>query len=323
VKPILGEIEPDSVAAAAGLQSGMEIVEVAGRKTPTWEAVIHRSIGRILDSEVLTLRVVDDEGWERELDLSLADVDVDDVGRGNLFEKLGFSSYNPTVPAIIGDVLPDTPAEAAGLRPGDEVVAADGRTIGDWSEWVEYVRARPERLIETQVRREHDTVLLQITPQIRTENGDSFGFIGAAVKPLDDLYAVERYSPLAAVPRAITKTYEIAIMTLRVLGKMLVGDASIKNLSGPISIAQYAGQSASLGFSVFLGFLAIVSVSLGVLNLLPVPLLDGGHLLYYLIEFVSGRPVSESAQIAGQQIGLFVLLGLMGLAFYNDIMRIL
>lgn len=255
--------------------------------------------------------------------ISLADINVDDVTRGNLFEKLGLAPYSPTLPAVIGEVLSGTPAERAGLQPGDQVVRADGQAIESWMDWVQYVRQRPGMAIRAEIVRDLDTLAVQIIPETKQQDGETIGYIGAAVRPLDHLYAVERYAPLAAIPKAFAKTFEVAAMTLRVLGKMLFGEASVKNLSGPISIAQYAGQSASLGFNAFLTFMAIVSISLGVLNLLPIPLLDGGHLLYYLIEFVTGRPVSESVQAAGQQIGLFLLLGLMGLAFYNDIMRIL
>jgi regulator of sigma E protease len=323
IKPLIGEIEPGSVAARAGLEPQMEIVEVAGRATPTWEAVLHRSIGRILDSDQLPLTLRTPTGETLTTAISLADINVDDVSRGNLFEKLGMAPYSPTLPAVIGEVLSGTPAERAGLRAGDEVLRADGQDIGSWTDWVDYVRQRPGVAINVEIARDLDTLNVQITPESKQQGKETIGYIGAGVKPLEHLYAVERYSPLKALPKSFEQTYEVAAMTLQVLGKMLFGEASVKNLSGPISIAQYAGQSVSLGAEAFLTFMAIVSISLGVLNLLPIPLLDGGHLLYYLIEFVTGRPVSESVQAAGQQIGLFLLLGLMGLAFYNDIMRIL
>jgi regulator of sigma E protease len=217
--------------------------------------------------------------------------------------------------------------ERAGMLPGDEVVHADDTPINSWEQWVNYVRERPDKPIAMQVRRNGKVVELVVTPDRESDKGAVIGRIGAYVQLPDEeeratMRVVVRYGPLEAVPQALSKTWEVTTLTLRTLWKMISGRASVENLSGPISIAQYAGQSAAVGLITFLGFLGIVSVSLGVLNLLPVPILDGGHLLFYMVELVKGSPLSETALLIGQKIGITLLLALMSLAFYNDLVRL-
>jgi regulator of sigma E protease len=213
------------------------------------------------------------------------------------------------------------------MRGGDLIVSVDGQPVSSWNQWVVYVRERPEQTLQLVVLREGEEVALKLVPARKLESGQAIGFIGASVQlpaqeQRDTMRVVVRHDPLAAFPAALGKTWEVTTLTLRTLWKMLTGKASVENLSGPISIAQYAGQSATIGLAAFLGFLGIVSVSLGVLNLLPGPILDGGHLLYYLVEFIKGSPVSEAAQLFGQKIGIAMLLALMSVAFYNDILRL-
>ncbi|MFB3101495.1 MAG: RIP metalloprotease RseP, partial [Gammaproteobacteria bacterium] len=216
----------------------------------------------------------------------------------------------------------------AGLLVGDKIIAVNAVPVKNWMQWVDIIRANPQRPINVELARDQQQLSIVIVPQsVLTEEGEAIGRIGAAV---DDGYtkdqslmAKQSYSIIPAFSRAVAKTAEMSVLTLRILAKIITGEASVKNLSGPISIARYAGQTAGLGVVAFLGFLAIVSVSLGVLNLLPIPLLDGGHLMYYLIELLKGSPVSEATQVIGQQIGLAMLLGLMGIAFYNDILRLM
>ena len=327
LQPVVGDVVPASLAAEAGLERGQLIVAIDKRKTPTWETVLHATIPRVLDHGSVTFTVQSSGTLDRDVTLDLSTIEVDDVTRGNLFNKLGFKPYRPVVPAAIGELIAGGAAERAGLRQGDTVVSADGEAINNWGQWVEFVQARPGSAFVTQVRRDGALVELTIKPDAIKSGDRTIGRIGAMVANPDDIESLligkERYSPLTALAKACVKTWDLSVLTLRILGKMIVGEASVENLSGPISIAQYAGQSASIGAAAFLSFLAIVSVSLGILNLLPIPLLDGGHLLYYAVELIIRRPVSENVQAFGQQIGLALLLGLMGLAFYNDLARIL
>jgi regulator of sigma E protease len=212
------------------------------------------------------------------------------------------------------------------MQVGEKVLRVNQTPVKDWIHWVDLIRANPEKELQVDILRRNKTITMTIIPALVEEGEQKVGKIGAGLDQsfLQDKsnQAIESYTPVPALYKAVQKTADMSMMTLRILGKMIVGEASVKNLSGPISIAQYAGKTAGLGLAVFLGFMAVISVSLGVLNLLPIPLLDGGHLLYYLIELVKGSPPSEAFQIAGQQFGLIVLLGLMSIALYNDILRV-
>ncbi|MBI2992679.1 MAG: RIP metalloprotease RseP [Gammaproteobacteria bacterium] len=328
LRPILGAVDPSSIAAHAGLAAGDEIIAVAGRETPTWSAVLDVTVGRVIRGGTLALVVSDDSGGQRQVALDLSSISIDDMAGGRLLKRLGMQPLRPLIPAVIGSVVDGGAASRAGLIAGDRVLAADGVSVHDWGHWVEIVRASPGRELHTEIQRGSDNLTVTIKPDVVVEEqGKTVGRIGAIVDastPIDpDLVRRESYGPAAALLRALDRTAEMCAITLRVLVKMILGEASVRNLSGPISIAQYAGESAGIGFVAFLGFLAIVSVSLGVLNLLPIPLLDGGHLMYYLIEVIKGSPVSESMQGMGQQVGLAILLGLMGLALYNDILRLI
>ena len=230
------------------------------------------------------------------------------------------------VPAKIGKLVPGEAAAQAGFAIGDLILAVDAAPVADWMVWVDVVRDHPGRALRVRVERAGRKIELNVTPRSVSDAGHLIGRIGAEVAPplasAAPPIAIERYSPLAAAERAVARTQEVTLTTLKFLRQMIIGQASIDNLSGPLSIAQFAGASAKLGASRFLEFLGLVSVSLAVLNLLPIPLLDGGHLIYYLIESVTRKPVPEAIQIYGQQVGLFLLVGLMGLAIYNDLMRI-
>jgi regulator of sigma E protease len=323
--PLLDAPAAGTVAARAGFESRDRIVAIAGEETPTWDAVVPRLIEALLDEAMLEVKIQDEHGqWAvRRLDLS---------GQSELLEResgllkaLGLSPWRPPMPAVLDSLEPRAPADRAGLKAGDRILAVNGEPITDWEDWVERVRGSPGIALSVEYERAGTRATVRLSPEPIADNGATIGRIGAMARlpgaALDELRAEYRLGPLAALPAAFDKTWESSALTLRMLWRMLTGQASAKNLSGPISIAQYAGQSAREG-SDFLAFLAVISISLGLLNLLPVPVLDGGHLLYYLVEFARGRPLSERSQRIGQAIGIAVLLALMSLAFYNDLTRL-
>ncbi|WJW76581.1 RIP metalloprotease RseP [Thiohalobacter sp. IOR34] len=326
VKAVVGEVLPDTPAAEAGLQPRDQLLRVDERETPTWQTAVLALLDGALDHRDLQLEVQGGDGVLRRLTLRLDGVD-DLLDRGNLLERLGIRPWRPVLPPVIGKLVAGGAAERAGLRPGDHILSADGQPIPDWSVWVEYVQARPQQPIRLEVERDGQRLQLDLQPErVEIDNRD-IGRIGAYPEVPESLGAELRteirHGPLEAIGPSLAKTWEMTALTLRTLWKMLVGEASVENISGPISIAQYAGHTASMGLASFLGFLGVVSISLGVLNLLPIPVLDGGHLLYYLIELFKGSPLSPEAELFGQRIGIAILLALMSLAVFNDFSRLL
>jgi len=240
---------------------------------------------------------------------------------------LGIVRYEPEIPAIIGKVLPDGAAARAGLQPGDRLITADGRTVVNWQGWVQLIRQRPATPLRIEYERQGQRKALRLEPDAVDEGGQRIGKIGAGPQVDETMLAAlmteVRYGPLEALGQGAVKTWDMSVFTLEMMGRMVLGQVSWKNLSGPLTIADYAGQSAALGWISFIGFLALVSVSLGVLNLLPVPLLDGGHLMYYVAEVFTGRPVSERVMEIGGRIGMALLLLLMSFALFNDLQRLI
>jgi len=327
LKPLIGEVEQDSIAMQAGFSSGQQILQIDSTVTSTWLSVMDILVAKVVDGGQVQIQVRNKQGGEQSIMLDLSRVSIDEMASGQLLEQLGMQPDLPEYPAIIGEVTPGAAADRAGLIQGDLITTADGVQIKGWVDWVDYIRTHAGTPIQVEFTRNGENHSVSITPEALTlDSGEVVGRIGAAFdnryQPDASLYTLENYALIPAMLKAVDRTWEMSVMTLQILGKMLVGEASVKNLSGPITIAKYAGDTANLGIVAFLGFLAVVSVSLGVLNLLPVPLLDGGHILYYLIEAIKGSPVSDSIQVIGQQLGLVLLLGLMGLAFYNDILRV-
>ena len=326
VKPVIGAVEPQSVSDRAGLVNGDLVVGVGERAVATWEGTILAMLDALLADGDIPLTVAGENGQKRDVVLLTAGEESNLTEPGQLFIGLGFQPWSPELPPVIDEITPNGPAERAGMRPGDEVIAAAGSAITSWPQWVEYVRAHPNERVDTLVLRDGEQVALSIDIGESESEGDRIGRIGASVRVSEDLYAdmqsERRYGLVEAWPAAISKTWEMMALTVRMAGSMLTGGVSVKNISGPINIAQYAGYSATAGLVQFLSFLAIVSISLGILNLLPIPLLDGGQIFYQLLEAVKGSPISERAQIFGQQMGIFFLLLLMSFAFYNDLARI-
>lgn len=327
LKPVISSVEEGSVAMQAGFRAEDEITEINGQETLTWNTAMEILVAGVIERNAATVGVKDIRGFERSLEVDLASIPIDAMAEGNLLRLLGVEPLRPVVPAIVGEVASQGAARRAGLAEGDRIVAVDGTPVRDWQHWVELIRAAPGIPLSVRISRNGGDMELVLTPEEKVSGkGETIGFIGVGLKPDfnadQSLFAVEAYPVHTALLKGFGKTVDMTVVTLQILGRMITGEASLKNLSGPVSIAQYAAQTARMGIVTFLGFLAIVSISLAVLNLLPIPLLDGGHLFYYFIEFFKGSPVSMPVQLLGQRIGIVLLFGLMALAIYNDILRL-
>jgi regulator of sigma E protease len=324
--PVIGEVEAGSIADVAGLEAGQEIVAVDGGKTPTWQALSFRLLDRIGDTGTIKFAVQypgSDMVYESEGTLHTW---LSDQEQPDLFGGLGITMFTPEVPPVVDEVVEGSPAEAVGLRSGDQVLRADGEEMRLWMQWVEYVWARPGEPIELEFLRDGELLQVTILPEALTdENGEVFGRVGVSVafpEMPPELVRQFHRGPLEALGASFTRTGELVVFTLNSIKKMVMGLISPKNLSGPITIAKVATASAKSGLESYISFLALLSVSLGVLNLLPIPVLDGGHLLFYTLELLAGRPVPEKIQALGYQLGLFIVLGIMMLALYNDFARL-
>lgn len=323
LKPIVAQPPAESAAGRAGIEAGDQVVEVAGRAVATWTDLRTQLIDHALGAQRLPLRLLEAGGTTRDVELDVSDVRVDPE---YLFADLGLEPYQPAIEPVLEEVMAGGAAAAAGLQKGDRLVAFDGKPITSWQQWASWVQAHPGSVVRLQFERGGELMERSVIIG-RVPDAPERGLFGAQVhvspELWQDLRAERRLNVVAAVPAALQHTWQMSQLTVRMLWRMVLGDVSVKNVSGPIQIAQVAGDSAQVGLVSFLSFMAIVSVSLGVLNLLPVPLLDGGHLLLYAIEGIKGRPLSERAMAASQYIGFAFIGTLMVLAFYNDIMRLI
>ncbi|AZD33969.1 Intramembrane protease RasP/YluC, implicated in cell division based on FtsL cleavage [Pseudomonas chlororaphis subsp. aurantiaca] len=325
VRPVIGSVESGSVAAKAGLSPGQEIVAIDGEPTVGWSAVNLQLIRRLGESGTLQLLVREqgstaDSPRELVLDNWLKGTDEPDPIR-----SLGIRPWRPALAPVLAELDPKGPAQAAGLKTGDRLLALDGQALTDWQQVVDWVRVRPDTKIVLHVERDGAQIDVPVTLAARGKEKVASGYLGAGVKAVDwppEMLREVSYGPLAAIGEGARRTWTMSVLTLDSLKKMLFGELSVKNLSGPITIAKVAGASAQSGVADFLNFLAYLSISLGVLNLLPIPVLDGGHLLFYLIEWARGRPLSDRVQGWGIQIGISLVVGVMLLALVNDLGRL-
>jgi regulator of sigma E protease len=323
IRPIVGDIAKGSYAEAAGFQARDEITAVAGRDVATWDGALFALLREVLDGGAIPVRVRDPDGTVRELVLEVGDNTEPLTEPGALLRGLGLSWWSPPLPPRLAEVVDGGAAATAGLRGGDLITAADGAPVADWQNWVDYIQARPGQTVEVGIERDGQKLELPLTIGEIEQDGKHIGRIGAAPETPEnfgaELRTEQRYAPLEAIGIATDKTADMAVVTLRMFWKMLVGEVSVRNISGPISIAEFAGDSLNDGLVSFLLYLAIISISLGLINLMPIPLLDGGQLLYAAIEAIKGAPLSQRAELIGQQVGVALLLVLMSVAFYNDI----
>jgi len=325
LKPVIGAPVAASPAASAGFQRGETILSINGETVEDWQGLHWLVLKHGVGGGRLEVESRDAQDHLSYRSLDLGGLDLAAEGEDPL-AAVGLQRYLPDFPAVIGQVVAGSPAERAGLRPGDEVIGIDGQGIATWQVAVEMIRAKPGQTLQVRFLRGGSEMEASVVAERIEANGEAIGRIGAAprIDPaiMANLQGEVRFGPLESLKRALYKTWDLSTFSLEMLGRMVIGEASLKNLSGPITIADYAGKSAEAGIGAFVAFLALISVSLGVLNLLPIPLLDGGHLLYYLAEFFTGRPVSDAVQEVGQKIGAALLAALMFFALFNDFYRL-
>lgn len=321
----VGKVLADTPAAAAQMQVGDKITAIDGTPVTTWEKLNFALVDRVGETDKIQVQA------ERAGEIKMFSLPIqnflNDQSQSPL-DVLGFTPYRPQIPAIVSKLSEDGAAIRQGMQVGDQIIAIDGVKMNDWYDVVQVVQASPEKLLKVDVLRNNQVVQLQVMPQGKRDNmGNVSGVLGVQSDPgkiviPEDYKQTIQYSPSEALFMAVDKTGQLSSMILNSIVKMVRGLIGLDNLSGPITIAKVAGQSAEMGWQTFISFMALMSVSLGILNLLPIPMLDGGHLVYYFIELIRGKPVSEQIQLVGLKIGMVLLGSMMLLALFNDIMRL-
>ena len=324
VRPIVGEVADNSLAAQANLKKGALIQRIAGEPIKSWQDARWILLEKSMAGKPVELETISDNALQAHT-LSFAGINSDP--EIDVLKRLGIAEFEPVLPATIDAILPNSAAEKAGFQPKDTILSINKNTIKYWDEMVSTIKTNPAKALTFEVMRQQKNIIIVATPEAFQDNGQTIGRLGASAKPsqadIDKLLINQQYSPMQSLNQAIKKTWDTATFSLKMLWQMLQGKVSVKSLSGPVSIATIAGESANLGIKPFLEFLALVSISIGVLNLLPIPVLDGGHLMYYIVEIIKGSPVSTKAMLAGQKIGFGLLGLLMTIAIFNDFNRLI
>lgn len=325
LKPYIGPVEPGSLAAEAKLRQGDLIVSLDGKPVATWQEAQWQMLESWVARRPVTVltKTVQGDVHQHLLPLNLLSGDPD----GEVMQKTGLAVLMPVIPAVIGEVLPGSIAEQSGLQTGDRILKVNQKTIGDWQQFVKLVRGNPGQPLKIEYQRDERVFQVKLLPESVQQGGQKIGRLGAAVNmeavDMAPYQVVRQYSTTQAAQRAVDKMQETITFTLKMLGKMITGQASLKAISGPVSIADAAGESAGMGVKPYVGFIALLSISIAVMNLLPIPVLDGGHLLYHMAELIRGEPLPDKVLAISQRLGLGILGALMFIAFFNDINRYL
>ncbi|UPW17143.1 sigma E protease regulator RseP [Agarivorans sp. TSD2052] len=324
VKPVLGEMAPSTVASQSGLVAGQEIIEIAGERTLDWESVNFVLVSQ-LGSDSIEMTVKDAQtSLLSTVKLDTRDWQLDSEQQSPIL-SLGLRPFSPAVSLTVSQVVDGKPADIAGLQKGDRLLAVDGNTLNQWQDFVDVVQAKPEQDMEIEVLRDGQTQRLTLVPESRVYQGHASGYVGLApeIAEYPEEYRIDlHYGIVESIGKSLERTWHLSKLTVSMIGKLVTGVVSLDNLSGPISIAKGAGATADYGLVYFLGFIALVSINLGIINLFPLPVLDGGHLVFFAVEAVTGKPVSERVQEIGFRIGAVLVMALMTLAVFNDFMRL-
>lgn len=325
VAPLIGAVEPGSAAESAGVIAGTEIIGVDGKEVVSWAGVFDQLLNRIGETGYIELQTSQPDSVNSAIYRLPINAWQRDTDQPDFLGSLGLVPYTPEVAAIIGHIVDGSPAQQAGLQVGDRILETGEVVIENWDQWRGIVRASPGRALPMLVERDAEVITLELIPEEIEENGETFGLAGVAPEPAnwpEELLREQDYGFFGALQAGAEKTWSSSLFILDSLKKLITGQVSTKSLGGPVSIAKFAGASAEAGWQSFLTFLGIMSVMLGIMNLLPIPVLDGGHLLFYIIEAAKGSPLSEAIQAAAMRVGVSLVFGIMLLALYNDFMRL-